>query len=171
MGFGKDGTGAIIRENTLVSLGALAAGDVVRFPTIGIGEDFRIMKSQITAFVEALTADQGQGLLFGIANAELSVSEIEECLDLSGPTDMNDRISVERAERNVKVLSQAESNPESSLQRQFRGEGASPILVSKHRWTYSNPEGWNFFIYNDGLTLTTGATARLQATHYGMWVK
>lgn len=172
MGFGKDGTGAIIRENTLLTMGALAAGLALRFPAITLGEDFRMLKSEISCFIEALTAGEGQGLIFGIANGELSVTEIADCLKANGPTDLNDRANQELAERNVKVLSA--SNPlfdSAGTHRPFIGNEGGPLIVSKHRWTYSNPEGWNFFIFNDGLTLTTGATARLLATHFGLWVK
>ncbi len=171
MGFGKDGTGAIVRENSATALGALAANVTIKLATLTLGEDFRILKSEIFSHIEGLTAGQGIGLLLGIANNELSVTEIAAAVNNNGPTDLNDRVSQELSERNVKILSSALLLDSGGISRQFIGDDGGPKTISKHRWTYSNPEGWCFFIHNDGQTLTTGATCRIAATHFGMWVK
>ncbi len=171
MGFGKDGKGVIIREDDVESLGALAQFSVVKMDGITLREDFRMLKSEIFAHVDVLTAGEGQGLLLGIANDDLSAAEIAACIVTDGPTDNSDRIKVETANRNVKLLSSAILQDVAGTSRHFFGENGSPMITSKHRWTYSNPEGWAFFIFNDGLTLTTGSAVRLVATHFGMWVK
>ncbi len=170
MGFGKDGKGAMIRETiTDGALGALAGQDVVAFQGPVITEDFRILKSEIYAIVNVLTAGQGNGLLFGIANGELTAAEIEECLEAQGPLDLNDRVPTEKAERNVKWLGTTD-NVLNATERLIENPEGGTILTSKHRWTYSNPEGWKYWLYNRGGTLTTGATLQLMATHYGVWL-
>ncbi len=171
MGFGKDGKGAIVRQNLSLPLLTLASGDALKFPALTMGEDFRILKSEIYAHVATLTAGEGQGLLFGIANGELTNAEIAAALVTNGPTDINDRSLQESAERNVKLLSSGILIDSAGIQRHLLGAEGGPMIVSKHRWTYSNPEGWSWFIFNDGPTLTTGATARMVATNFGMWVQ
>ncbi len=171
MGFGKDSKGAIIRERVVDgALGALAAQDAVSFAGPVITEDFRILKSEVYALVNALTTNEGHGLLFGIANGELSAAEVEEAIEASGPLDRNDRVPTERAERNVKVLGFIDNAELAATTRQFKNPEGGNHLVSKHRWTYNNPEGWDWWIYNLGGSLTTGSTLQLYATHFGIWV-
>ncbi len=169
MGFGKDGKGAMIREIQSVALGTLANVTALKLSTITLGEDFRILKSEILAKVGGLTAGEGDDLLFGICNAELTVAEISEAIVVDGPTNRNDRDGQEKAERNVKILSSSDQVL-SAVDRAFLGENGGPMIISKHRWTYSDPEGWAFFVFNNGSALQTGATAVAIATHYGVWV-
>ncbi len=172
MGFGKDGKGAIIRETiTDGALGALAGQDAVKFQGPVLQEDFRILKSEIYALVNVLTANEGLSMLFGIANGELSAAEIEECIEAQGPLDRNDRVAIERAERWVKVLGVTNDQGVSTTTELFYDmHSGAPMLTSKDRWTYSDPEGWTYWIYNRGGSLTTGSTLQLVATHYGVWV-
>ncbi len=173
MGFGKNGTGVIIREQTSKALSTLAANTTILVDTndLAIGEDFRMLKSEIAAHIEGLTAGEGSGLIFGICNGELSVAEIAEALTNDGPSDRNDRGPQESAERFVKVLSQLDLG-QADTKGAFRNDTNGPIIVAKPQWTFSNPEGWNFFVHNDGPSaLTTGATMRLLMTHFGVWVK
>ncbi len=117
------------------------------------------------------------GLLLGICNAELTEAEVAEALVVNGPIDKNDRLKIERAGRWCTLLACAVAvpiPPNSTATKQelvFVNEYGGPLIVSKDRWTYSNPEGWKFFIYNNtGSVLLTGATAVLQAQHFGVWV-
>ncbi len=172
MGFGKDGKGAIIRE--ILSggaLGALASKDAVKFttPTV-LQEDFRILKCEIQAVLSGLTAGEGTGLIFGMSNGELTAAEIEECIEVAGPQDRNDRVAVEQAERNVHTLGVFQPNDPAETEAVLRGDNNSPLIVSKFRWTYSDPEGWGYWIYNLATGLTTGATLELKNTIYGVWV-
>ncbi len=171
MGFGKDGKGAILRERIVSgALGALAAQDLVAFSGLSVTEDFRILKSEIYAFVSNLTPPEGTGLIFGIANGDLSAAEIEEAIEAGGPLDRNDRIPTEQAERNVKTLGAIVDPSVTGTTNVIRNSENGFPIESKHRWTYSNPEGWDYWIYNLGGTLTTGALLQLYAVHYGVWV-
>ncbi len=171
MGFGKNGTGAILRSQEEIVLSTLGDITAIKFLSdITIKEDFRVLRQDIFSHITGLTAGEGFGLMLGIANGELSVAEIAGCLLTDGPTDRNDRGKIETAERNVVLLSEIEPVL-SGVTEQFHGENGGPKITSKHRWTYSNPEGWDFFIWNhSGAALTTGATARLIQTTYGLWV-
>ncbi len=171
MGFGKDGKGAIIRENLTITLGGLASGSAITGTALVLGAPFRILKSEIFAHCDALTAGDGQGLLLGIANGELSAADIAGCLTTNGPLDFNDRSGLETAERNVKVLSATEFRDTAATSRSFSGEDGGPMITSKHRWTYGAPEAWDWFVFNDGPTITTGAVVRIVVVHFGMWIK
>ncbi len=172
MGFGKQNTGVIIRESDNVALGAFADGDVALLSGITPTEDFRMMKTEIVAILRGLTAGEGVGIQLGITNGELSQTEVEECLDIDGPLDRNDRNGEEKANRFVKTIGATgkigASDTSSPILDLHTG---APVVVARPNWTFSNPEGWNFFAQNaGGLALTTGSTIQLQATHYGVWV-
>ncbi len=171
-GFGKDGKGMIIREKiSNAALGALAGEDLIKVASdITLGEDFRILKSEIIALVLGLTAGEGDGLVLGFGNGELTDAEMEECIEADGPTDRNDRLLTERAMRNVKLIAISKADGVDNTKVAFENENGGRIITMKHRWTYSNPEGWDYCVYNLGSTLTTGATVQLLATHYGVWV-
>lgn len=168
MGFGKDGKGAIIMENAQIALSTLADATAIKQTSGGIGgnlqEDFRILKTEYSVFVEGGT--QGEGpITIGLADNELSVAEIAECLDLNGPVDRNDRDGNEKATRPVWELVSLNAgdvdNFSDIVQR----------MEKKFRWTFSDAEGWTWFAYNDsGGTLTTGVIVRIRAKHFGVWV-
>lgn len=162
MGFGKDGKGVIIRDTDLITLGALASNAVVKQSNaLAIEDDFRIIKLEVLPNVELMTAGEGQ-VVFGIADDELTVTEIAEALVVDGPVDRNDRVKDEQASRPVWALCQM-NNP-----NEMPNNGM-PIEKTL-RWTFSNPEGWAFFAFNVGATLTTGGVIRFQAKFYGVWV-
>nr|AGA18261.1 hypothetical protein [uncultured marine virus] len=150
-------------------MAALSHSAVVTFDGPTITEDFRVMKSVVNAVINGLTEGDGEGLIFGIANNDLSNAEIEESIEAEGPLDKNDRIKEERATRWVKVLGEFVPDHPTTARR-LVGFGDSVGLISKDRWTYNNPEGWQWFIYNIGGSISTGSLLQLIATHYGVWV-
>lgn len=172
MGFGKDHKGVMIREFASdIALGALAHDDLVLIPSgVSPTEDFRMLKAELAVIAQGLTSGQGVGLIFGICNGELTDAEVEEAIEATGPVDRNDRVAEERATRNVKILSILDSRGGAETEMVFKGEHDSPIIVTKHRWTYSDPEGWNYFIYNAGAALTTGASVSVIGTLFGLWL-
>ncbi len=171
MGFGKDGRGAIIKERTSVALGTLGQNVVIKVDgaPVVLTEDFRILKSEVYAEIIGLTGGEGAGLLLGIANDELTVAEIAEAINLSGPVDRNDRVAQERSERAVWLISALDELGGATVGR-YHGQQGGPMIEWKKRWTFSNPEGWIFFLFNEDAALTTGATIRIVATHYGVWL-
>lgn len=60
-------------------------------------------------------------------------------------------------------------------ERMFVNKYGGPLIEFNPRWTFrrgrtSTEGGWNWAVYNDGVTITTGSTIRILATHYGVWV-
>ncbi len=174
----KDSKAVIVTEIQTVALGTLADQAALKFTQLTLVEDFRILKSEIVALVVGIDDnDLVAGLLFGIANNNLTVAEIAEAITVQGPLNRNAREEHEQTGRWVKILSAAETlprGPQSTLGTEtvvFRGAGGEPMIISKDRWTYANPEGWCFFLFNNtGSAFATGAIARLSAKHFGVWV-
>ena len=170
MGFGKSGTGVIIRETDSLALTTIGSLVAKIFSGLVLQEDFRMMKSELVAHITGLASGEGDGLILGICNGELSATEVGEALNADGPLDRNDRALQERAERFVKPVAMV-GGEQTGPARVFLNEHGGPMIVAKPNWTFSNPEGWSWFIFNNDITaLTTGSTVSLQATHYGVWV-
>ncbi len=172
MGFGKNNTGVILRENPSVALGTLASGVAAKLGGgITIADDFRMLKAEIGVGITGLTSGEGGQLYFGLCNGELSAAEVEASLEASGPTDRNDRGLQELAERFVRMMGKTVDQGVITAEQNFVGHDGGSILIEKPRWTFSNPEGWDWWIYNNGPDpLTTGATIRGLATIYGLWL-
>ncbi len=166
-GFGKDGKGVIIKEDISQVLGTLAGGAAIIVATskATFQSAFRMLKSEITAQITGMTGGESDGtLMLGIANGGLSVAEIEAAIELNGPLSRSDRVNNELAMRPVWYIGRF-SGPGFSATRQHL-DG-----VYKRAWTFGETDGWNLFVHNVGATaLTTGSTARIKATHFGVWV-
>ncbi len=164
MGFGKDGKGAIIYEKNIITLGALANATTKKADgQIALTEDFRLIKSEIMVVAQGVAAGDAP-LCFGIADNELTEAEIAEVMEQSGPVDKNDNLRSERAMRPVWPLMYLGDGDEADVPQ-------DGIYEKVLRWTFSDADGWVFFIHNDtGGALTTGAVVRFRAKHFGVWV-
>ncbi len=165
-------TGVIIRERQTIALGGLADDAAIKLSALVMEEDFRMLKSEIMCVINNLTTLEGQGLYLGIANNELTVAEIAAAIVTGGPLNRNDRGTVETAMRNVKLFAALAAQAfATQVERQMVNESGGPLITIKHRWTYSDPEGWCWFVFNGtGAALTTGASVELTATSFGVWV-
>lgn len=173
-----DFLGKIITEVQTLALGTQADQDALAMSQLTLSEDFRILKTEVQGIV--VDFDDSPpivGLMLGIANGELSNTEIAQAVTAQGPLDRNDRTAAERASRFVKIVGAAVPVPvhvSSSATKQncyFAGKDGGPIITFNPRWTFSDPEGWVWFIFNNtGSAMVTGATARLIAKHFGVWV-
>ncbi len=170
MGFGKDGKGVMIREDTTHTLGTLAAATGILVTNGGmidaLQEDFRILKTEGSSAIQGLTAGEG-GLSLYMINGELSLAEAEAAIELNGPQDRNDRVSQEFAGRWVRFVGVYVPTG-NGAQASLHGTGSMDF---KPRWTFSDPEAWNWMVYsNNAGPITTGAIVRQKLTHFGVWV-
>ncbi len=163
-------TGVMIRQHQSLALSTLAADTALLFSDLTLVEDFRMLKSEMIVQLQGLTAGEGNGLLLGIANGELTAAEVAEALTVDGPVNANQRLQQEQATRFVKIIGAFESDGVTPTGGMFRNAEGGPLITVKPRWTFHNPEGWSFFIFNSGDALTTGGSATQVATHYGVWV-
>ncbi len=175
MGFGKDGKGAIVKEQTSIALGALAAQDMAGIDSaVLLDMDFRILRSDITAVIAGLAATQGIGLILYMTEGDLSVSEAEVNVEQNGPIRLGQQIEEEIASRWVRRVGVTIRDPVAT-ELVFSNKYGGAMLEATPRWTFRRARtagegGWNWAIYNSGVTLTTGAIVDLTATHYGVWV-
>ncbi len=170
MGFGKDNKGVILREDNAVAVGALANDTAIKLTGLQVQDSFRMLKSEIIAHIVGLTAAEGEGLWLGICNSDLSVTEIAECLTADGPLQRGKREEEEKANRFVKLIGRFDiKDPSQTFGPCVGPEGGAPITI-KPRWTFAESIGYDWFIWNQGIVLTTGSTVSLNATSYGVWV-
>ncbi len=169
MGFGKDGKGAILRETVIIAPGTLGTASIV-LSTSGVvlEDDFRIIKTEYFLLEQAGPGALGDTVILGIANGELSAAEIGEAIFTDGPNDRNDRLLTERAERAVWLLCARVATSTSAPQVAINdGMPMEKVL----RWTFSNPEGWNWFFFNpDEAAMTGDWRHTVVAKHFGVWV-
>ncbi len=172
MGFGKDGKGIIIREQRSVNLSTLAAGAAILVGTkLAMTDDFRMLRSEVQAHLAGGTAGDVEGLIFGLADGDLTVAEIAATILANGPLDANDIVTGNIAMRPVWNMGVAITNFDGT-DGFYQGEANSPMLIVKPRWTFSATKSWNWFVFNDtGSALTTGASTFILAKNFGVWVR
>ncbi len=172
MGFGKDGKGVIIRETIDQSIGAMASRVVILVPSaVVLEEDFRMLKTELFATVVGLDAGEGEGLLLGMANGNLTALEIEASIEAQGPKGPSDRVIQELAERQFHMLGEFR-HIVAVTDLVFIGNSEwSAGVKSKFRWTYTDTDKWTFFLYlNSPASIATGWNLAIQASHYGVWL-
>lgn len=162
-GFGKDGKGQIGYSQSLTSLGTLAATTALSCTGApALTEDFRVTKLDYWMAVDGLAG--GERILVGMADGELSISEIEEALE-SGPIDRNDNAVLEQSHRPVWPLEIL--------------QGTSTVVEGKTvaqgsvtpRWTFGDADSWEWWVYNlESGALTTGADLKIFTKWFGVWV-
>ncbi len=176
MGFGKDGKGAIIKEKSQITLAALAANDVViADSSVVLDMDFRILKSDITAVIIGMTSLEGQGLILYMTEGSLDAPQVEANIEQNGPLRLGDKTEEEIASRWVRRVACTVGPTVNETERVMRNKYNGPLIEMTPRWTFRRGRtgtegGWNWACYNEGITITTGATLKILATHYGVWV-
>ncbi len=170
MGFGKDGKGAILHENRTETVATLAANTAKIVGTnLATTEDFRMLKTEVMATLTGVTSSEMINLWVGLAEGSLSLAEIEENFETEGPLSSHDPVGDAIGLRPVWFLGR--SDPKIGYTEvAFVGEGGSPLLVAKPRWTFGETTSWNWFIYNAGAAPTTGAVFRVRAKDFGVWL-
>ncbi len=169
MGFGKDGKGVILRENRSQVIGTLGALTALLIGTnIPMNTRFRMLKTELYATMTGVTTGDMRGMIFGLADGDLTVAEVEEAIEANGPLGPNDQISEAIAERPVWFLGAVDSELGTTVI--FENETGGHMLSLKPRWTFALTKSWNWFVYNMGAAPTTGATLFFRAKHFGVWV-
>ncbi len=176
MGFGKDGKGVIVKEQTTLGLGALAGQDLIlQDSAVVLDADFRILKTDLTAVITGATSLEGVGLILYMTEGDLNAALVEANVELNGPLSQGDPDNEEVASRWVRRVGITTGPTVNETERVFKNEYGGGLLSLTPRWTFRRRRtgtqgGWNWAVYNDGIVLTTGATLRVLATHYGVWV-
>ncbi len=159
-------TGSIIEQVDL-GAGTLATktGVIVNGPAVTRGGKF--LSTSIRGALRGLTAEEGP-ILYGIMNADFSLAELEEYLELAGPLTPNDKVSSERASRGqfIRVLGVAGPSLDQTTIRHVNHK----MSGLKFAETGESTGGWEWWIYNLGAaTLTTGSVLSLFCQHFVAW--
>lgn len=166
-GFGKDGKGQILYSEVSGSAITLAnANTVEKLLTLAATEDFRLLKAELYLCIAGIAAGNADDpILVGIADAELSATEIEEALKAT-PTDRNDNALLERTHRPVWPLGWL--MPDGITADSATRYGT---FTWSQRWTFSGDDGWCLWYYNLGDANMAG-TPELHCLckWYGVWV-
>lgn len=176
MGFGKDRKGAIVSDFVSVTVGTLASrtGKLIPHSVVNTAP-FRILRHEVIGGIKgSAVADEGSALALGLTRADLTLSEIEETLDLIGPTGPGKIIETERSERRiwwcgmVDPVQDAAATDYRPLRDMITG---GPMMVVTPRWTFDEGLGWQHFMYNFGdAVATTGKTMRIAHRSFGLWL-
>ncbi len=153
-----------VNENPTVALATLAqsTGILMNSPTMLRGGSILSIRGAIA--IASLTAGDGP-FLFGVMGGDLTLAELEAYLELGGPVRPDDLTVVEIQTRGRHIRQLGVIRPS--------GDGTQAILeltnvrTSALRFSESGEgSGWKWWIYNMGVTMTTGATARLIAQSF-----
>ncbi len=99
--------------------------------------------------------------IFGLVNGDFSLAELEEYLELNGPVTPNDTTAVERASRGAKVRTLGILRP--SGDGSVAAEYLADRSLSGFRFSESGEgPGWNWWLYNLGKAMSTGAIWNIQ---------
>ncbi len=164
---------AIVSEVKTQALGTLNNQVALLIGTkVALTEEFRMLKSQISAFAQGMTDGDIEGLHFGLAHGDLSVAEIAAVL-VAEPTSSAEIDENQVALRPVWLIGALDAN-QSAVSGYFVdlwGNGSPAGMVIKPRWTFKRTTSWNWFIWNNtGSNLQTGGTVRMVAKSFGMWL-
>ncbi len=167
-GIMSDNHTTILQESSGISLGTLADRTAIKGTAFGLTEDVVLVKSEYLVHVDDLPLDDGP-VFFGIADENLTVAEIKECLDQDGPKGPELREETEQASRPVFLICQMGQGQGNSLNTIVPNDGMP--IVRTHKWVYRSATGWNHFAFNDsGEAFATGGVLRFQAKHYVRWI-
>ncbi len=149
-----------IIDRDSVALSTLASATALIVGTLVNTQNFSPAAWQGSAGVNAMTVAQGP-LLWGFANAELSLAEIQEYLDLSGPLNKAAVPEFERSSRSVQLMGSL------SQELPYDWHQMTPIRTPKLR----EDIGRSSWVYNlGGGALTTGAVFSVGGVTFGRWI-
>ncbi len=168
-------TGVIVRERRSQAIGTLGNLTALLIGTkLANTVSFRMLKSQLTAVITSLTAGNGEGfgLMLGLAQGDLTVTQIKEAIEAQGPINPSDVPAKEHSKRAVWLLGSMERlDPADTEGWMVDNVTNARRIEPKPRWTFTEGVGWNWFVWNSGASaLTTGSTIDITATNFGVWV-
>ncbi len=155
-----------------ITLGTVGALDVISQAGQAMTQNGFTTSTTIHALLTGLTAGEGEGLVLGVADGQLSAAEIEEFLEAAGPVFRGQKAQSELSSRMVRLIGLVGPKPTEipvtgTQFAHFWDRWPTRIAFSEdkaamHQW----------FVYNaSAAALTTGATLRLVLLHNIRWSK
>ncbi len=151
-----------LQVNAILTLATLASETALTQALTALADDFWIQSMDLNWAIRTATAGEGP-IAVGIANGDLSVSEIKEALNAS-PVSRSDIVNREHARRPVRRVAQFEV-----LAANESLNDGKPIRTVGKMYLAEGTE-LNAYAFNQsGASLTTGAVIRIWGTIYGVW--
>lgn len=166
----RSGNFQVIPEDGSITLLTLGSNTAIEATGITLAMDCKWISADVVATLDGGT-ELEDPVMFGIAAANLTVTQIKECLEAS-PTTKYNYPAVEHAARPVKILgaflpSGAASVPSKTLNG---GRSVRARLSMIQVILPASDKLPQFFAWNrSGAALTTGGVVRFQAKHYVNW--
>ncbi len=161
----------MIAEKRAQALATLNTDTAILIGTkLAIVEDFRMLKSDVAALITGLTAGEGVGLYLGLAHGDMTVAEIAAAFAVNGPVGPAALTEADDVMKPVWKIGRLAGDIAETEKQFFDVLTGAPFIVQKHAWTFQSTTSWNWFVYNLGAQLTTGATVKIEALNFGVWV-
>ena len=156
-----------VRVTTVISVGALAAGDVTEVALTDVTtSSIRIMSVDFAYSLANLGAAIDDSQEFGLAHGDYTATEIEECLEANESINRNDKIADEKANRIVRTIGIMTGDGIAGAGLSFN-DGRP--MKTKLNWAIDTGLALSFWIRNgSGSVYTTGAQIAVVGN---MWVK
>ena len=156
-----------VRVATSITVGALAAKDVVSSNVIGVSvSSYRLISVDFNYGLSDLGATSDDGQEFGLAHSDYSSAEIEEALEASAGIDAGDKIANERANRLVRSVGIMVGAPGTGAGLNFNDGNPKKTRLN---WFMAPGDTLALWIRNSsGTVYTTGATIDIIGS---MWIK
>ncbi len=160
-----------IRDNALITVGALGTDTVVGVLGPAIAQDVFITRADVAVALRNGKSPGGGPFLFGIADANLSDSEIGECLLADGPLHARNNDLDEIARRRVQTLGVLTPQSFASM---TTDEVDYQAWYFQHncKTTYreDGDPGWKWWVLNlSDTAIPTGSTFKIVALMHGRW--
>jgi len=151
-------------HDTTITVGAAISEAVVQQDNlVTLDQDVYVSTLHVLIAIEDLTATEGP-IEIGVAQSELTTTEIAEALDAS-PTSEYDIPASEHAKRFVRSVGFFDG-----LNTHEKMNEGRPLKIRINRRFPAGQELPKIWLRNkSGATLTTGATVVLQQTYFGNW--
>ncbi len=154
---------AVIKAEQSLPLSNIAAGAISTAAGPTLTQDFEVISTDMLVSYEDHTAGEGP-IEFGLAQAELSGTEIQEAVDAQ-PTSESDIPAIEHARRKVRTygyLSGAQISEVANDGKHIRKKMYVNVPAGK-----AMPDLW---VINRSISLfTTGTVVKAHIKYYGFW--
>ncbi len=151
-----------VRCTPELNLGTLASDTALTTPMSGgtATAPMRVVSVKATVNANGITAANGP-FTVGYAHGDYSVTEIKECLEAAAALDIGNKISIEHANRLVRIIGTIDAEDS-------RLNDGKPI-TTRLNWFFPSDKKLNFFAFNESTSAAdTGASIKVAGD---MWVK
>ncbi len=159
----KKEVGSVINKSSITLL-TLAKNTGILSQSPDVTRGGKILSYSAQGGLNGLTSGNGP-ILWGLCSSDLSLSELEEYLELEGPLSPADVVSQERASRGkvIRILGTL------TFQRDWVDLHNHKMSGLKFAESGETTGGWSTFVYNLGTALDTGGIFEILERAFVEW--